>query len=604
MTETTLQLAQRVSFEIFVNCYLQELGVGRWHSTDDWSRLVDTDWPGRGPFVVEFALSHRGIRVALDVVYRSQVGCHGIGKARLLQPNAVIWQFGDELYIILALVRELYSAPGVVECQARAQELELILRVIQSVQVLAGYLGSKDFGGCLSTERFIDSEQALLFGHWRHPTPKSRQGMNEWQHESSAPELHGRFRLHFFSVARTLISQDSALKQSAEELVAGTLDTDERSRAELAMAKLRGEVLIPVHPLQSDWLLHQPQVQRWLKEGLVREVGRLGCWFTATSSVRTVYNEHCDWMFKLSIPVKITNSLRFNRRRELFAGVAMARLIEKLGPNATRIEIIADPAYLTVEAPEELESGFELVIRANPFKSGREFGVHCVASITQRALPQTVSRLRTLIEGLALTEARNVETVSLEWLVRYMKCAIEPLIRLYDEHGVALEAHQQNSLLDLSAGYPMRYIYRDNQGFYLSARQRERLEAIEPGLALRPELFFDDALIQQRLSYYLIQNQLFSVVHRLGCDGLLEEDLALSVVRTRLSTLEGRLDSSGKSFVNALLRDRTLLYKANLLTRVHDMDELTVENEEAVYVAVENPFCRSAFMSEQEPRVA
>jgi siderophore synthetase component len=178
------------------------------------------------------------------------------------------------------------------------------------------------------------------------------------------------------------------------------------------------------------------------------------------------------------------------------------------------------------------------------------------------------------------------------------------LIRLYDEHGIALEAHQQNSVLDVSAGYPRAFYFRDNQGFYLSKAHRSRLEILEPSLRERPELFFDDALIQRRFSYYLVSNQLFSVVHRLGRDALLEEDVALSVIASRLSVLGSRLAAGGKQLVQALLHQSHLPYKANLLTRLRDVDELTTECDQAVYVDVANPLSRSASLCELELEVA
>jgi siderophore synthetase component len=343
-------------------------------------------------------------------------------------------------------------------------------------------------------------------------------------------------------------------------------------------------------------------VENWVARGLVRDVGRLGPWFTATSSVRTVYSETCDVMLKFSIPVKITNSLRVNRREELVAGVLMASLIEKLGVEEPRF--LADAAYLTVEAPGLAESGFELIIRDNPFLPGVDGGVHCAAALSQRALPHRVSRLRSLIEGLSLTEGRNHETVSLEWLVRYLTCCIEPFIWLYDAHGIALEAHQQNCLLDVSGGYPSTSYYRDNQGYYLSLLHRERLLASEPALSEHPELFFDDAVIRRHLAYYLIQNQLFSLVHRLGHESLLDESIALSVIKARFSRLSERLHGCGKALLLELLHDDRLASKANLLTRARDIDELDAGHDGAIYVSVENPFCVSPAFCAQELEVA
>ena len=54
--------------------------------------------------------------------------------------------------------------------------------------------------------------------------------------------------------------------------------------------------------------------------------------------------------------------------------------------------------------------------------------------------------------------------------------------------------------------------------------------------------------------------------------------------------LEGDLVGQGKQFVSSLLNEEKLSYKANLLTRLHDVDELTAKLEQAIYTKIDNPF--------------
>jgi siderophore synthetase component len=589
MSESFIFLAEQACFDAFVTCYLQELSAGAWHRAEDW-RERDPDHGLHGAFVIELYLPHQQQRLALEVLYRSAVGRHRLGAVRTQQAGRL--RAADRLHAVLLLVQELYGGRASLDSTTRAHELELVSRYVQSQQLMARYLEARAHDHRLGSDRFIDGEQSMLYGHWRHPTPKSRQGMTEWQHESFAPELRGRFQLHYFAVARALVAQQSASPQTTEEMLSSLLGSDAHAQRALRAARDRGEILVPVHPLQVDWLLHQRHVRSWIADGRVRDVGRLGPRFTATSSVRTVYHEDADWMVKLSIPVRITNSLRFNRRDELPAGVSMARLFAVLG-SRVGVRCIADPAYLTLENPDGGESGFELLLRENPFRRGRDSGIYCVAALVQEPLPHRASRLRTVLEGLALTEGRDVTEVSFDWLLRYVECVVEPLIRLYDEQGIALEAHQQNSLVDLQAGYPRVGLFRDNQGYYLSNQHRSRLVGLLPELLQRPELFFDDALIQERFAYYLLSNHLFAVVQRLGAEGLLPEDVALSVVKGRFERLRAQLTGLGRELMTSFLEQPQLPYKANLLTRAHDVDELTVENEQAVYVRVDNPLVRA-----------
>lgn len=603
MTRTASQVAEQVSFETFINCYLRELGTGVWHTAHQWATRVDRSWPRRGALVLELALPEQATGLALDVTYRSTAGRHRLGAVRVRRESG--WRDIEPFAVLMLLVRELSLARRDAATDvARTESVELVSRLAQSQQLIARYVDARRDDLRLNGDRFIESEQSLLYGHWSHPTPKSRQGMADWHHSSYAPELRGEFKLCYFAAHRSLVRQQSALSATAEELILTSLLTGSGSEDEVRRARAAGEVLIPVHPLQLDWLLHHEPAREWLRAGVLRQVGPLGLPFTATSSVRTVYSPSSDWMLKFSIPVKITNSLRQNQRHELCAGVVMASLLERLGVELRYpgFSVIPDPAYITLDAPGQRESGFEVILRANPFKLGSDSGVCSVAAVAQDPLPHRPSRLSALVEGLALTEGRSVEVVCLEWFGRYWDCAIEPLVRLYDEHGVALEAHQQNSLLDLSAGYPRRYYYRDNQGFYLSASHQRELTRLAPELRQTPELFYADDLICERLSYYLIANQLFSLIHRFGSDGLLDEERLLALCRQRLSALKPRLRGPGQELVRRLLEEPRLPYKANLLTRLHDVDELTAELERAIYTTIDNPLCHARALADKADR--
>ena len=58
----------------------------------------------------------------------------------------------------------------------------------------------------------------------------------------------------------------------------------------------------------------------------------------------------------------------------------------------------------------------------------------------------------------------------------------------------------------------------------------------------------------------------------------------------QLYVLEEEFTGLGKAFVRNILKQEELAFKANLLTRFHDVDELEAELEQAVYTKIPNPF--------------
>ncbi|MGG3800705.1 IucA/IucC family protein [Metabacillus fastidiosus] len=591
MNQSAKRIAENATFQAFVNSYVREVQGGHWTEKEEWIKGKRSSVLISDQYILELYLKQQSISLAISVNYHSLVGRHEFGVSLKYCEEDKEWYQEDRLTIMVTLIQELHLMAKSNGCPEFVSHFdELIFRLIESYQTMANYIENRmedEKNIHLEKSTFIETEQSLLFGHWFHPTPKSRQGMANWQHERFAPELQGSFQLHYFQVDQTIVQESSVLRKSTSELIYQSLW---KSCPELEMEE--GYCFIPMHPLQAQWLLQQQYVKQGIEEGLIEDLGLMGPFYTATSSLRTVYSEEEEWMYKFSIPVKVTNSLRVNRNHELKAGVVMAELMEKLTfiGEGNYFQIIDDPAYITVNFPGQLESGFEVIIRSNVFQKDQDKGVSSIAAIVQDPLPNEKSRLYKLISTIAQSESRSLEEISFSWFENYWKCAVEPLIRLYDEHGIALEAHQQNSVLDVSSGYPEIYYYRDNQGYYLSKLYEDTLCVIEPSLFKTPELFYEDSLIQERFTYYLFMNQLFSVIHRFGSDNLLEEEQLIEWCVKQLYVLEKDLTGSGKTFVNMILKREKLAYKANLLTRFHDVDELNAELEQAVYTYIKNPF--------------
>ncbi len=590
MQQIAKQIAEDATFQAFINCYIREVSSGYWIKKEEWlteQRFTNLITEGH---MLELELPIQNIRYVFGVEYKSLVGRHLFGVSLKYCKKQKQWLLEDKLTILITLVQELHlmtKADGGPRFSSYFDEL--ILRIMESYQTMANYIENslEDKKQHRANDTFIEAEQSLLFGHWLHPTPKSRQGMANWQQTSYAPELQGTFQLHYFRVDRKIVKESSVLEKSASELISQSLT---KSQPDFVMSAK--DCLIPMHPLQAQWLLQQQYVKKALAEGLIKYEGALGAFYTATSSIRTVYSSNEEMMYKFSIPVKITNSLRVNRMHELKAGITMARLMKKIDffQNHSSFRMIDDPAYMTVEFPNQTESGFEVIFRSNVFAKGHDEGICMIAALVQEPLPNEKSRLYQLIMEISQSEFRSLESISLDWFKVYWKCAIEPLLRLYDAYGIALEAHQQNSVLNISSGYPTTYYYRDNQGYYLSKTYKEELLSIEPSLHETAELFYEDTLIHDRFTYYLFMNQLFPVISRFGADQLIDEKTLLKWSIDQLHLLEKEFTGFGKAFVCNILKQEELAFKANLLTRFHDVDELEAELEQAVYTKIPNPF--------------
>ncbi|GAA1923377.1 IucA/IucC family protein [Streptomyces sodiiphilus] len=567
-----------------LRCWVRERGVGR------------PDGPA-----LRIPLPSSGMALSVPVRYWSATGGHLFGTPRL-DPGGPESPQADAVTLAVLFARESAhgAGPGAVT--------DLVGRVADSVRRTAGFLAARRAAPAPvpGADLFLGAEQDLVLGHPLHPAPKSREGVTGHEARRYSPELRGGFPLHWFAVDRSVLAADSAWTEQGRVVPAGRL------AARLAgegIAVPRGAVPLPLHPWQAREAVHRPSVARLLAAGLLHDLGEHGPPWHPTSSVRTVLRPGAPAMLKLSLGLSITNSRRENLRKEMHRGVEVHRLLRAgLGrrwreafSDGPPFDIVRDAAWLGVDDTEgEPVPGLDTLVRHNPF--GPRDDVCCVASLTSpRPWPGDPSgalrsRLAHVIGDLAGRTGRPVPAVAAEWFLRYLRTVVRPVLRLDGVAGIALEAHQQNTLVRLDAeGWPAGGWYRDNQGFYFREAHRDALLARLPGLGRDSGTFVEDAVADERLVYYLGINNVLGLIGAFGSQHLADEELLLAALRRFLTDEARPADGrNSSSLPGLLLGSPTLRCKANLLTRVCGLDELVGPVDgQSVYVTIANPLVTS-----------
>ncbi|MFF8292921.1 IucA/IucC family protein [Streptomyces sp. NPDC016309] len=478
----------------------------------------------------------------------------------------------------------------------RREGADLVSRVADSVRRTAGFIAHRRRhpGPTADADLFLTAEQSLLLGHPLHPTPKSREGLSDAEAALYSPEVNGSFPLHWMAVDRSVLATDSAWTEQ------GRPRTAEHLTARLAgdLPLPAGTAALPLHPWQARDLRHRPAVAELLSAGLLHDLGAHGEHWHPTSSVRTVHRPGAPAMLKLSLGVRITNSRRENLRKELHRGVEVHRLLrtglaEEWQAAHPHFDIVRDPAWLAVDTPAgEPVPGLDVILRHNPFGIGDD--AVCIAGLTApRPWPGSTgmrSRLALTVSRLAARTGRPTGAVAAEWFLRYLDQVVRPVLWLDGTAGVALEAHQQNTLVILDPdGWPRGGRYRDNQGYYFRESHRAALERRLPGIGTRSDTFVSDDVTDERFAYYLAINNVFGLIGAFGAQRLADERLLLAAFRRFLTTTTGL----GSPLPARLLESPTLRCKANLLTRLHGLDELVGPvDTQSVYVTIANPLRR------------
>lgn len=593
--------AVSAAIETLLNCYVREGGAWRAVPATDVPELVE---PGDTHLAV-FPLAHLTATLLVGVRYLSPTRRH-----RFRMPVTMILAGEKPFAITLETVAEMLvgALAGRDDTAARPADTSAALaRVRASARNVATFLEARDeeIDELFAAQplSFIDSEQALLLGHMVHPTPKSRTELSGGDLVAYSPELAARFALHWLAVDASIVEHDSATGTPAPELTARLLRDDPLVDGAALAAALDGlgeRVLMPAHPWELAHLReHDAVVAALLDDGAIVDLGPLGGAVTATTSLRTVYRADWPWQLKFSLHTRVTNSLRVTLPKELLRAVEAQRLLrtqigERAAAVAPGLVMLQDPAYLTVRHGGEIVDGLSVLLRDNrwPAGSGPDADASALTTLCQDHPYGGRSRLGAIVGALARRLARDEHEVAREWFRRYLDVVIEPLVRLYVDVGLCMEPHQQNVVLELDDGWPTRAVYRDSQGYFHRAAAHADISAIIPGIGEASESIFPEALADERLVYYTFLNNALGVINALGVAGAIDERVLLDDLRGLLERERSRARSARypATLLDRLLDDATWPCKANLLTRMNDLDELAGDfASQSIYVTIPNP---------------
>jgi siderophore synthetase component len=307
--------------------------------------------------------------------------------------------------------------------------------------------------------------------HPLYPTSAARTGLTSADLAGHAPETAPRFALHWAALPLNVLTQ------------AGSLPAHWPKCADLGLDPSYDDthLALPVHPLTAAGPLLGALDRAGLASRAVLAPRALVD-VVPTLSMRTVaVAERPDLHIKL--PLATSTLGRLNRRTlspgSLADGAAMQRLLEEL--------VAADPALVgrLLHADEStfMHAGSDLLgalVRRWPT------GLAHARVIPVAALSACLGDGRTVAQQVADVFFGGDLTAFME---AYLRLLVDVHVRLWLVHGVALEAHQQNTALviDEVAGMPrLRLLLKDNDGPRLN---REVLAASRGGA---PEPVFED----------------------------------------------------------------------------------------------------------------
>lgn len=577
--EQDRHLAEYATIQRLLNVFLREHVASelRFEGTD----LADLPVPDLG--TQRFALSLGSGTLYGNLTYYSPHGYHHYGERFWYRSlgSTVLYELGGWRELASILLGELVSEPSV---QAQVRKHAFIQRIDNSIERTTCYVSWHrhrriSWWEDHNSETIVPAaEQALVFGHPFHPTPKSSEGMTQHDIECYAPELGASFRLHYFALAPHLVRDSVVENLWKEDLIPDIVQQE-------AVSQLGPDhqhyMIFPCHPWQAAFLLKQRAVHLLNERHEMVYCGPLGRTVYPTSSVRTVYDPTHHTMYKLPLHVRITNFVRTNPPDQLQRSLDASRILQRLQDDWSYpgFHVVLERGYRSIDVPwlaeeeqSQLNENLAVLFRQHLDLSRRKRSLVLAALLESpigKQEPALLQAIRTIDEGrisMPLLEA---------WLQRYLAISLVPLLRLFNDHGISLEAHVQNTLLQLDQGWPGAIYVRDMEGVSISRSCLKWQEL----LGTTSTVLHDDEEAWQRLQYYFITNHLSHLIHTLACYGKHDEQALWKVVRTCLAQ---EANQHASVYIHDLLTKPTLPAKANLISCLRE------HSEHPLYVPIPN----------------
>ncbi|WP_448568676.1 IucA/IucC family protein [Thalassotalea ganghwensis] len=447
----------------------------------------------------------------------------------------------------------------------------------------------------LSKDGFIHSEQALIWGHAWHPTPKSREGISQAALMKISPEVGACFQLNFLAV------KESLLKANNSEEINGISELQQLLNIELP----KDYRLLPCHPYQFEKFKNSALFIQAIEQKLIVDLGKHGSEWYPTSSVRTLYNSEFNFFLKFSLHVRLTNCIRKNAWYELESAIFLTNVIEqvhqKQGIPFTHFIIMREPSSVTLDLRslvnkksfehteddvQQLSEAFGLLFRTSFDQAELDNYQPRVAGALFSDDEDFASAVIPYVKSLALAHHLTFNNAALLWFENYLTSLLTPVLYYFFKLGIIFEPHLQNTVIGFTDHLPTRIYLRDLEGTKL-------IEDLWPQQAIdslseraKQSIHYDRAQGWRRIAYCTLINNISEAIYHLSGDSKIQEQKMWRQVRHAIIKYQ---QAFGREIeLDALLAGENIPCKCNFMTRL-----LKRADKEADYVYLTNPMGES-----------
>lgn len=443
----------------------------------------------------------------------------------------------------------------------------------------------------LQSDGFIHSEQALIWGHAWHPSPKSREGIDLQTLVALSPEVSANFQLTYLAVKENLLDVINS------EHFNGIRELQQLLKLDVPA----GYALLPCHPYQFSRFNSNVLFIEAVDQGLIIDLGKHGADWYPTSSVRTLYNREFDYFLKFSLHVRLTNCIRKNAWYELESAIFLTNVIDKFKAEHKDLfptfNLMREPGSVTLNLATLLNKETSSASEVDNQEIGEAFGLLFRSSFNQDTLNEQqprvaaalfaddenfTSAITTYVNALASAKLLSVNDAALLWFQHYVAQLLTPVLYYFFKQGLIFEPHLQNTVIGFHQHLPSNIHLRDLEGTKLIDTLWYQQELTLLSERAKQSIHYSRAQGWRRVAYCSLVNNISEAIFHLSASSQSQENRMWQLVRESLIQYQHRFGEEPE--LQDLLAGASIPCKCNLMTRL-----LKQADKQADYVQLPSP---------------
>lgn len=373
------------------------------------------------------------------------------------------------------------------------------------------------------------SESLVLEGHPTHPLTKTKLPLTMDEVKMYSPEFEKVIPLKIMLIHKdcaqaTCIDNDEdyILKKVIPEY-----QTRIRKYAQSIHISLEDYFVILVHPWQYNHTIYD-KFANWIANKFLLTTP-FDVDSKATLSFRTMALINKPYHIKLPVNVQATSAVRTVSSVTTVDGPKLSSALQNVLNQYPQLNVALEPYGLCAKTNDEDARQLACIVRETPYIANN--GVTIVTGALVN--PNPIDRHITVDSYIEWVNGELNNRGILTFIQNYSRQLITPLINLIQEYGIALEAHMQNTIVNLGPNYQMNFIVRDLGGSRIDLNTlTHKLKNIN--VSNQSLLANSIEEVIAKFQHAVIQNQLAELIHHFSKTEFVTEEELFALVQNEV----------------------------------------------------------------------